>query len=69
MMSFQRFTLNELVSGNTPFVGLDNYTRALPDPNFPASLVNSTRVHGRVGRPPVHDRLRSRDPLQPAVSP
>ncbi len=41
LMSFQRFTLNELVSGNTPFVGLDNYARAFADPTFPAALVNS----------------------------
>jgi multiple sugar transport system permease protein len=40
-MSFQRFTLTELVSGNAPFVGLDNYTKALGDPNFPVALVNS----------------------------
>ena len=41
LMSFQRFTLNELVSGNTPFVGLDNYARAFADPTFPVALVNS----------------------------
>jgi multiple sugar transport system permease protein len=41
LMSFQRFTLTELVSGNTPFVGLDNYTRALADPTFPVALLNS----------------------------
>jgi multiple sugar transport system permease protein len=41
LMSFQRFTLTELVSGNTPFVGLDNYTKALADPNFRAALMNS----------------------------
>jgi multiple sugar transport system permease protein len=41
VMSFQRFTLNELVSGDAPFVGLENYTRAFADPTFPVALVNS----------------------------
>ena len=41
LMSFQRFTLTELVSGNTPFVGFDNYARAFADPTFPVALVNS----------------------------
>jgi multiple sugar transport system permease protein len=41
LMSFQRFTLNELVSGNTPFVGLDNYASAFTDPTFPVALFNS----------------------------
>ena len=41
VMSFQQFTLNELVSGDAPFVGLDNYARAFADPTFPVALVNS----------------------------
>jgi multiple sugar transport system permease protein len=41
VMSFQRFTLNELVSGDAPFVGFDNYARAFADPTFPVALVNS----------------------------
>ena len=40
-MSFQSFTLTELVSGNAPFVGLDNYARVLADPTFAVALINS----------------------------
>ena len=41
LMSFQRFTLNELVSHNTPFIGFDNYARVLADPKFGVAMRNS----------------------------
>ena len=41
LMSFQHFTLKELVSGNAPFVGFDNYAHAFADPTFMVALRNS----------------------------
>jgi multiple sugar transport system permease protein len=41
LMSFQHYTLTELVSKHAPFVGLQNYTRILADPAFPNAFRNS----------------------------
>ena len=46
LMSFQRFTLNELVSGNAPFVGIDNYARRSPTRRSRRAR-QLARVHGR----------------------
>jgi multiple sugar transport system permease protein len=41
LMSFQKFTLNELVSGSPRFIGFDNYARVFSDPTFAVALRNS----------------------------
>src|SRR3569623_1769708 len=41
LFSFQQVNLGTLASGNTPFVGFDNYNKPLADPNFRSSLVTS----------------------------
>ncbi|HEX2913202.1 MAG TPA: sugar ABC transporter permease [Chloroflexia bacterium] len=41
LFSFQEVNLRTLASGDTPFVGFDNYSKPLNDPNFLSSLVTS----------------------------
>ena len=41
LFSFQDVNLRTLASGDTPFVGFDNYSKPLADPNFRSSLVTS----------------------------
>src|SRR4051812_29680918 len=40
-MSFQKYTLETLVSGKLTFIGLDNYLTVMRNPNFGAALSHS----------------------------
>lgn len=41
VMSFQKYTLEALVSGHAPFIGMDNYASIFRDPTFGVALRNS----------------------------